>query len=227
MAGRETLRVLVGEDDRMLAAELAHVLRADNFVVDLADNGIDISHLGETEHYDAIVLDLGLPARDGLSILQGWRANRCAVPVLVLTARSTWADKAAGFQVGADDYLTKPFLPEEVVARLRALIRRSQGHGATRIICGPLTYDTHAGDFTLNGEVFRLTAFEARVLSSLILRRNKVVTRLELAEHVYEIDSDVNFQSLEVIIGRIRRKIGMDMIETVRGHGYRLCGSDA
>ncbi|MBB3954447.1 response regulator transcription factor [Novosphingobium sediminicola] len=220
------MRVLVGEDDGQLANELAHVLRADNFVVDVADNGVDIGHLGSTEHYDAVVLDLGLPGEDGLSVLEKWRADACAVPVLVLTARSTWSDKAAGFQAGADDYLTKPFLPEEVVTRLRALIRRSQGHASSRIRCGALVYDTHSGAFTFHGQQCRLTAFEARVLSSLILRKNLVVPRMELAEHVYEFDAEVNFQSLEVIIGRIRRKIGNEMIETVRGLGYRLVGAD-
>jgi two-component system OmpR family response regulator len=220
------VRVLVGEDDALLAQELAHVLRAENFVVDMVHNGIDIGHLGSTEHYDAVVLDLGLPGEDGLRVLEQWRANRCAVPVLVLTARSTWSDKAAGFQAGADDYLTKPFLPQEVVTRLRALIRRSQGHASARIRCGELVYDTHGGAFTFQGQPSRFTAFEARVLSSLILRKNTVVPRFELAEHVYEFDAEVNFQSLEVIIGRIRRKIGNGMIETVRGLGYRLVGAD-
>lgn len=220
------MRVLVGEDDTLLAHELAHVLRVENFVVDVADNGVDIGHLGSTEHYDAVVLDLGLPGGDGLSVLEEWRSASCDVPVLVLTARSTWSDKAAGFQAGADDYLTKPFLPEEVVTRLRALIRRSQGHAASKIRCGGLVYDTHSGAFSLDGEPFRLTAFEARVLSSLILRKNTIVPRMELAEHVYEFDAEVNFQSLEVIIGRIRRKIGNSMIETIRGLGYRLVGPD-
>jgi two-component system OmpR family response regulator len=224
--GEQPVRVLVGEDDAMLAHELAHVLRADNFVVDIANNGIDIGHMGSTEHYDAVVLDLGLPDEDGLSVLERWRAEECDVPVLVLTARSTWSDKAAGFQAGADDYLTKPFLPEEVVARLRALIRRSQGFASTRIRCGGLSYDTHSGAFTFDGEPCRLTAFEARVLTSLMLRKNTVVPRMELAEHVYEFDAEVNFQSLEVIIGRIRRKIGNAMIETIRGLGYRLVGPD-
>jgi two-component system OmpR family response regulator len=220
------MRVLVGEDDASLAEELAHVLRHDNFVVDVAGARDDVHHLGSTEHYDAVVLDLGLYGGDGLGVLHQWRAQGCDVPVLVLTARSTWSDKAAGFDAGADDYLTKPFLPQEVVARLRALIRRSQGHASPRIRCGDLVYDTFSGSFTFKGEIFRLTAFEVRVLAALILRKNQVVSRTELAEHVYEYDSEVNFQSMEVIIGRIRRKIGANAIETVRGLGYRLCGPD-
>ncbi|RVU05913.1 response regulator transcription factor [Novosphingobium umbonatum] len=220
------MRVLVGEDDASLAHELAHVLRHDNFVVDVAGARDDVQHLGSTEHYDAVVLDLGLLGGDGLGVLSQWRAQGCQVPVLVLTARSTWSDKAAGFDAGADDYLTKPFLPQEVVARLRALIRRSQGHASPRIRCGELVYDTFSGNFTHGGEPFKVTAFEGRVLAALILRKNQVVSRAELAEHVYEYDSEVNFQSMEVIIGRIRRKLGAQAIETVRGLGYRLCGPD-
>ena len=216
------MRILIAEDDLALAEELAHLLRDGGFAVDVADNGIDACHLGDTEHYDAALVDIGLPAADGLTVLQRWRSSGSSLPVLVLTARSSWSDKAAGFDAGADDYLTKPFLPEEVLARLRALIRRSKGHSATRVTCGALQYDTQSGTFTLDGTPLALTAFESRLLSTLIMRKENVVSRSDLAESVYEYDSDVAFKSMEVLIGRLRRKIGADMIQTVRNLGYRL-----
>lgn len=216
------MRVLLAEDDVALGAELAQVLRNERFAVDIADNGVDAHHLGDTENYDAAVLDLGLPEKDGVAILQEWRAAQRNFPVLILTARDTWTDKVAGFKAGADDYLTKPFMAEEVVVRLRALVRRSAGHASNIVRCGQLHYDTQSGAFTLGEEILRLTAFEWRILSTLILRKEHVVARMDLLEHVYEHNSDVDSNSVEVIIGRLRRKIGAEMIQTVRGHGYRL-----
>jgi DNA-binding response OmpR family regulator len=217
-----TVRILLVEDDAALAAGIARALRAENFAVDVADNGEDGGHLGSTELYDAVVLDLGLPNRDGLSVLRDWRAEGQTVPVLILTARDGWSEKVAGFKAGADDYLTKPFRVEEVILRLRALVRRAAGHGSTRIVCGPLTFDAQLGAFELDGLPLKLTAFEWRVLSALILRAEVVIPRADLIERVYEGDADVDSNSIEVIIGRLRRKIGAQLIETVRGRGYRL-----
>ncbi|HEY0014260.1 MAG TPA: response regulator transcription factor [Allosphingosinicella sp.] len=216
------MRILLVEDDPALADELARALRAENFAVDHAANGEDGAHLGDTEMYDAAILDLGLPKMDGISVLHAWRAAGRSLPVLILTARDGWSEKVAGFKAGADDYLTKPFRMEEVVMRLRALVRRAAGHAAARIGCGPLVYDAQIGNFELDGLPLRLTAFEWRVLSALMLRKESVVERSEILERVYEYDADVDSNSLEVIVGRLRRKIGAQMIETVRGRGYRL-----
>ena len=216
------MRVLLVEDDATLAAGIARALRAENFAVDIATNGEDGRHLGSTERYDAAVLDLGLPLRDGLSVLRDWRADGRDLPVLILTARDGWSEKVAGFKAGADDYLVKPFRVEEVIMRLRALVRRAAGHAAALVACGPLVFDAQLGTFELDGLPLKLTAFEWRVLSALMLRREVVVERADLIERVYEGDADVDSNSIEVIIGRLRRKIGATMIETVRGRGYRL-----
>lgn len=216
------MRILLVEDDAALSAELAQALRTENFVVDIANNGEDGIHLGDTEIFDVAILDLGLPRVDGVSVLKAWRAAGKTLPVLILTARDTWSEKVAGFKAGADDYLTKPFHMQEVVMRLRALVRRSAGHAAARISCGNLLFDAQVGSFELDGIPLRLTAFEWRVLSMLALRQEVVVERTEILERVYEYDADVDSNSLEVIIGRLRRKIGAHMIETVRGRGYRL-----
>ena len=221
------MRVLLVEDDAALADGIARALRAENFAVDVATNGEDGGHLGETEAYDAAVLDLGLPIRDGISVLRGWRAEGRDLPVLILTARDGWSEKVEGFKAGADDYLVKPFRIEEVVMRLRALVRRAAGHAASRVECGPLAFDAQLGTFELDGLPLKLTAFEWRVLSALMLRREVVIERAELIERVYEGDADVDSNSIEVIVGRLRRKIGAAMIETVRGRGYRLTASAA
>lgn len=219
------MRILLVEDDAKLAEAIARALRAEYFAVDVADNGEDGAHLGSTELYDAAVLDLGLPKRDGVSVLRDWRAEGRRLPVLILTARDGWSEKVAGFKAGADDYLTKPFRMEEVVMRLRALVRRAAGHAGAQITCGPLTFDAQLGTFELDGLPCKLTAFEWRVLSALMLRKEAVIERAELIERVYEGDADVDSNSIEVIIGRLRKKIGVAMIETVRGRGYRLTGS--
>jgi two-component system, OmpR family, response regulator len=216
------MRVLLVEDDRLLAKEIAQALRQENFAVDIAVNGEDGQHLGETESYDVAVLDLGLPKVPGATVLRAWRRNGRHLPVLILTARDGWTDKVDGFKAGADDYLTKPVRIEELVMRLRALVRRSAGYAEPRIACGPLTFDAQTGVFELNGLPIRLTALEWRVLACLTLRHNVVVERSELNEKAYEGDVDVDSNSLEVIVARLRRKIGHRMIETVRGRGYRL-----
>ena len=218
------MRILLVEDDHDLGEGIARALREENFAVDLVTNGIDAAHLGETEYYDAAVLDLGLPNKDGVSVLRDWRAARRGLPVLILTARDGWSDKVASFKAGADDYMVKPFRVEELVMRLRALVRRAAGHAQPRLECGPLVFDTQTGQFELDGLPLRLTAFEWRVLSQLTLRKGAVIERLELLERVYEGDADVDSNSLEVIVGRLRKKIGATLIETVRGRGYRLAG---
>jgi two-component system, OmpR family, response regulator len=216
------MKILLVEDDRPLADEIAEALRAENFAVDIARNGEDGQHLGETEPYDAAVLDLGLPKVDGMAVLRAWRAARRGLPVLILTARDSWSDKVAGFKAGADDYLTKPFRMEEVVVRLRALIRRAAGYADARIVSGQLAYDAQTGVFELAGLPLRLTALEWRVLALLILRKETVVERASLMERMYEGDAGADSNSLEVIVARLRRKIGPEMIETERGRGYRL-----
>ncbi|WP_454818689.1 response regulator transcription factor [Labrys neptuniae] len=216
------MRVLLVEDDQHLAARIADVLRAERFAVDIASNGEDGQHLGDTEGYDAAVLDLGLPKVDGVSVLRNWRAHGRHLPVLILTARDGWSDKVEGFRAGADDYLTKPFRVEELVLRLRALVRRANGHAQTQLQCGPLKYDTQTGAFELDGYPLKLTALEWRILSCLMMRKSAVVERLDLLEHAYERNADVDSNSLEVMIARLRRKLGYDLIETTRGRGYRL-----
>ena len=221
------MRGLLVEDDAAIADGLARALRAEHFAVDVASNGEDGGHLGATELYDAAVLDLGLPKRDGLSVLRDWRAAGRDLPVLILTARDGWSEKVEGFKAGADDYVVKPFRVEEVVMRLRALVRRAAGHAAARVTCGPLAFEAQLGTFELDGLPLKLTAFEWRVLSALMLRREVVIERADLIERVYEGDADVDSNSIEVIIGRLRRKIGAQMIETVRGRGYRLTADGA
>lgn len=220
------MRILLVEDDNALAAGIAAALRGENFVVDRAANGEDAQHLGETETYDAAVLDLGLPKVEGVAVLKAWRSAGRSLPVLILTARDGWSEKVEGFKAGADDYMTKPFRIEELVMRLRALVRRAAGHAATVINCGRISFDAQLGVFSLDGLPLRLTGLEWRVLSCLALRKDVVVPRAELAERVYDGDAEVDSNSLEVIVARLRRKIGREAIETVRGRGYRLvCGA--
>jgi two-component system OmpR family response regulator len=221
------MRVLLVEDDRALAQQVADFLRSEHFAVDIAVDGEDGRHLGLTESYDAAVLDLGLPKIDGAQVLRAWRAAGRTLPVLILTARDGWSEKVGGFKAGADDYLTKPFRIEEVVMRLRALVRRAAGHGDTHIHCGALSYDTQLGLFEIDGLPLRLTGLEWRVLSCLALRKENVVQRSDLLERVYEGDAEVDSNSVEVIITRLRRKLGAVRIETVRGLGYRLTADSA
>jgi two-component system, OmpR family, response regulator len=216
------MRILLVEDDTALAEGIAKALRTENFAVDIAANGEDGAHLGDTGSYDVAVLDLGLPIKSGITVLEEGRAAGRALPVLILTARDGWSEKVAGFRAGADDYLTKPFRVEELVMRLRALVRRATGHAAARIVCGPVTFDAQTGQVELDGLPLRLTALEWRVLSTLMLRKGVVVDRLDLLDHVYEGDADPDSNSLEVIVGRLRKKIGAELIETVRGRGYRM-----
>ncbi|MBY5899495.1 response regulator transcription factor [Rhizobium leguminosarum] len=221
------MRVLLVEDDEDLSGRIAAVLRSENFVVDIARNGGDALHAGLTELFDVAILDLGLPKIDGVSVLKGWREGDRNLPVLVLTARDGWPDKVSSFKAGADDFLAKPFKVEELVLRLRALVRRASGHAASRLVCGALVFDAQLGTFELDGLPLKLTALEWRVLSCLMLRKEMIVDRRELTERVYDGDAEVDSNSIEVIIARLRKKLGADRIETVRGRGYMLTAAVA
>ena len=221
------MRVLLVEDDEDLSGRIAAVLRSENFVVDIARNGEDALHAGLTELFDVAILDLGLPKIDGVSVLKEWREGSRNLPGLVLTARDGWPDKVASFKAGADDFLAKPFKVEELVLRLRALVRRAAGHAAARLTCGALVFDAQLGTFELDGLPLKLTALEWRVLSCLMLRKEMSVDRRELTERVYDGDAEVDSNSIEVIIARLRKKLGGDRIETVRGRGYMLTAAAA
>ena len=216
------MRVLLAEDDAGLAHRLAAALTEAGYAVDHAADGVDAEFRGQTESYAAAVLDIGLPGMDGLAVLDAWRGNGVRLPVIVLTARGRWHDKLAGFDAGADDYLVKPFATEELVLRLRALIRRSGGHAHPQLVRGALALDDNAGRFTLRGEPLALTAQEHRILAYLMHRGDAVVSRGELGEHVYEQGIDPDSNALDVLIGRIRRKIGAARLVTERGKGFRL-----
>jgi two-component system OmpR family response regulator len=216
------MRILVVEDDPDLARQLKQALGDAGYAVDHAGDGEEGQYLGENEPYDAIVLDLGLPKIDGVSVLEQWRRASITTPVLILTARGAWSEKVSGFDAGADDYLTKPFHTEELLARLRALLRRAAGHAAPSLSCGGLRLDPRAARASVNGEPLRLTSLEYRLLHYLMMHQGRVIGRSELVEHLYDQDFDRDSNTIEVFVGRLRKKIGQDRIETVRGLGYRL-----
>jgi len=216
------MRILLVEDEPDISRQLKAALGDAGYVVDVAPDGEEGQFLGETEPYDAVVLDLGLPKVDGVSVLERWRRAGLATPVLILTARGGWSDKVAGFDAGADDYLTKPFHTEELLARLRALLRRAAGHAQPQLSCGDLRLDPKAARASVNGEPLRLTSLEYRLLHYMIMHHERVISRTELVEHLYDQDFDRDSNTIEVFIGRLRKKIGSDRIETVRGLGYRL-----
>ena len=216
------MRVLIVEDEPKLLIQLSNGVEAAGYAVDLADNGVNAHHLGQTESFDAVVLDLGLPKMDGLSVLRQWRSAGRTMPVLILTARDGWHEKVAGIDAGADDYLAKPFHMEELLARLRALIRRAGGHASAELTCGALCLDTRNSRVTLSGQSLVLTSHEYRVLAYLMHHQNQVVSRSTLVEHIYAQDHDRDSNTVEVFIGRLRKKLPPGKIETVRGLGYRL-----
>lgn len=216
------MRILVVEDEPNLQRQLRETLEAAGYAVDSATDGEDGHFLGTTESYDAVVLDLGLPEMDGLTVLDRWRKSGLTMPVLVLTARNNWSDKVAGLDAGADDYLAKPFQTEELVARLRALIRRSSGNATSELTAGPVHLDGRSGRVTLDGVPVKLTAQEFKLLSYLMHHKGKVVSRTELIEHIYDQDFDRDSNTIEVFITRIRKKLGADLISTTRGLGYSL-----
>ena len=216
------MRVLVIEDDLDIARQLAETLRQAKCVVDVAHDGEEGQYLGDTETYDVVVLDLGLPKRDGLSVLQQWRRTGRDMPVLILTARDTWREKVAGLRAGADDYLAKPFELEEMLARVEALIRRASGHASPVLECGLLTLDVSTTRLTLAGRPVELTALEFRTLAHLMRNENRVISKTELTEHLYDQDFDRDSNVIEVLINRLRKKLGADVIKTHRGLGYQL-----
>ena len=216
------MRVLVVEDELSLSKQLARALSDAGYAVDCAADGEKADFLARTEDYDAMVLDLGLPKIDGLTILRGWRSSGLTVPVLVLTARGSWHEKVQGIDEGADDYVSKPFRMEEVLARLRALIRRSSGQMQPALSCGTVTLDPRLARVTRDGVAVKLTSHEFRVLSYLMHHRNRVVSQSELTEHIYAQDFDRDSNTVEVFVARLRRKLGASVIETVRGLGYRI-----
>jgi two-component system OmpR family response regulator len=221
------MRVLVIEDDPDLNRQLSRALGDAGYAVDSATDGEEGHFLGETEPYDVIVLDLGLPKLDGVTVLERWRRDNNATPVLILTARDRWSEKVAGFDAGADDYLTKPFHTEDLLARLRALTRRAAGHATSTIDCGNLSVDTRGARVFIDGAPVKLTSHEFRMLSYLAHHQDRVISRSELVEHIYDQDFDRDSNTIEVFVGRLRKKIGSDRIETVRGLGYRLTDPDA
>ncbi|SDE53117.1 MULTISPECIES: response regulator transcription factor [Kordiimonas] len=216
------MRILVVEDDQALADQMKSSLIDTGYSVDHAADGEDGHFLGDTEPYDAVILDLGLPIMDGTSILKKWRAAGKAMPVLILTARDGWTEKVEGLDAGADDYLTKPFIMEELLARLRALIRRSAGQTSPQLECGPVILDTRNGRVSVSGSAVKLTAQEFKLLSYLMHHEGKVVSRTELTEHIYDQDFDRDSNTIEVFVNRVRKKLDVPLIHTVRGLGYRL-----
>jgi two-component system OmpR family response regulator len=216
------MRILVVEDDPDLRRQLAKALVEAGYAPDSASDGEEGQFMGETEPYDAVVLDLGLPKLDGVTVLKAWRDQGKTFPVLILTARGRWNEKVEGFDAGADDYLTKPFHVEELLARVRALLRRAAGHATAALECGDLRVDTRAARATVGGEPIRLTSHEYKVLAYLMHHNGRVVPRTELVEHIYDQDFDRDSNTIEVFIGRLRKKIGQDRILTERGLGYRL-----
>jgi two-component system OmpR family response regulator len=216
------LRILVVEDEPALREQLVAAMKNAGYAVDCAENGERADFLGQTEIYDAAILDLGLPKVDGLTVLRRWRQAGSLTPVLILTARGSWHEKVQGIDGGADDYVSKPFRMEEVLARLRALIRRSTGQVVPELHCGAVTLDPRTSRVTLNGAPVKLTSHEFRVLSYLMHHRGRIVSQSEITEHIYSQDYDRDSNTVEVFIGRLRRKLGATFIETVRGMGYRI-----
>ncbi|MGO9391547.1 response regulator transcription factor [Rhodoblastus sp.] len=214
------MRLLVIEDDKDLNRQLVGALEAAGYAVDSALDGEEGHFLGDTEPYDAVVLDIGLPKLDGISVLTAWRKAGRTMPVLILTARDGWSEKVQGFDAGADDYVAKPFHLEEVLARLRALLRRSAGHATNELTCGPVTLDTKAGRVLVSGVAIKLTSHEYRLLAYLMHHAGRVVPRGEIVEHLYDQDFDRDSNTIEVFIGRLRKKLGVDVLQTVRGLGY-------
>lgn len=216
------MRILVVEDEPTLAQQLCQAIADSGYVVDHADNGADAHFMGDTETFDAVVLDLGLPVMDGITVLKRWREAQRIMPVLILTARDSWHEKVGGMDAGADDYLTKPFHMEELLARLRALLRRAAGHASAELRCGDLVLDTRNSRVTADGKALTLTSHEFKVLSYLMHHQGQVISRTTLNEHIYAQDYDRDSNTIDVFIGRLRKKLPDGCIATVRGLGYRL-----
>ena len=220
------MRVLVAEDDARISEALSAALSAAGFAVETSADGEDIWYRGDTENYDAVILDLGLPMLDGLTILKRWRKAGRSVPVLILTARGQWDERVEGIEAGADDYVVKPFRIEEVVARVRAIIRRAAGHASARIEIGDLVLNTNAMQVSRDGIPIPLTPQEYRLVAYLAHQRGRVVSQLEIVEHLYAQDFERESNSVEVLVGRVRKRLGNDIILTRRGFGYTIGGGE-
>ncbi len=218
------MRILVVEDDVTLNRQLKEALTEAGYAVDVAFDGEEGHFLGDTEPYDTIILDIGLPQMDGLSVLEEWRRAGKTTPVLLLTARDRWSDKVQGIDAGADDYVAKPFHMEEVLARVRALVRRAAGHASNEIVAGSVRLDARSGKVTVDGQAIKLTSHELRLLSYLMHHKGKVISRTELTEHLYDQDFDRDSNTIEVFVGRLRKKLPEECIQTVRGLGYQIVG---
>ncbi len=216
------MRILIIEDDEDLNKSLCQSLTEAGYAIDTAFDGENGFYLGSVEPYDAVILDIGLPKKDGLSVIKAWRDQAIDVPVLMLTARDSWADKVAGIDAGADDYVAKPFHVEEVLARLRALLRRSKGHASNLIHCSNLSIDSKTSKAYIDNEYVKLTSHEFRLLSYMIHHQDKVISKTELIDHIYDQDYDRDSNTIEVFVGRLRRKLNTNLIKTERGLGYRL-----
>lgn len=216
------MRILLAEDDRRIAADVAKALRANGYVVEAVSDGEEAWFRGDTEDYTAIVLDLGLPKMDGLSVLKRWRAGGRRTPVLILTARGSWAERVDGIDAGADDYLPKPFQIEELLSRLRAIIRRASGQASSLLSAGDVTLDERQMKVSVRGVPIALSPLEYRVVAYLMMHRGRIVPPSELDENVYGHGEDHGSNALEVLVGRVRRKLGTDLIETRRGFGYTV-----
>ncbi len=216
------MRVLIVEDDKNLNRQLKDALLDEGYAVDVAYDGEEGHFLGETEPYDAVILDIGLPIMDGISVLEAWRRDGHKMPVLLLTARDRWSDKVQGIDAGADDYVAKPFHMEEILARLRALVRRAAGHASNEIINGLVRLDVRSSRVSVDGRSIKLTSHEFRLLSYLMHHVGKVISRTEIIEHLYDQDFDRDSNTIEVFVGRLRKKLPNNFIQTVRGLGYQV-----
>lgn len=216
------MKILVIEDEPEINRQLVEAFKEANYAVDSSMDGEEGEYLGETGSYDAIILDLGLPGKDGISVLKSWRSQGVLTPVLILTARGVWSERVEGIDAGADDYVAKPYQIEEVLARIRALVRRAAGQASAEIVCGPLRLDTKSTRVTVEGNPVKLTSLEYRLLSYLLHHQGRVISRSELVEHLYEQDFDRDSNTIEVFVGRLRKKLGIELIRTVRGLGYSI-----
>lgn len=216
------MRILLVEDEPNLLQQITESLTAQGYVIDTATDGAAAHYMASIENYDAVILDLGLPQIDGLTVLKRWRAEGLTMPVLILTARDSWHEKVSGMDAGADDYVTKPFHTQELLARVRALLRRAAGHASATLQCGDLQLDTRQAQFNLADQVLSLTGHEYKVLAYLMHNMDQVVSRTELTEHIYAQDQDRDSNTIDVFIGRLRKKLPADYIQTVRGLGYKL-----
>lgn len=221
------MRILLAEDDKRIASDVSRALKASGYVIETVVDGEEAWFRGDTEDYGAIILDLGLPKMDGLSVLKRWRAAGRAMPVLILTARGSWAERVDGIDAGADDYLPKPFQMEELLSRLRAITRRASGQASSLVSTGEVTLDERQMKVSVRGVPLALSPLEYRVVAYLMRRRGQIVPAHELDENVYGPGEEHSSNALEVLVGRVRRKLGVDLIETRRGFGYTVPGRAA